>query len=77
MNMKSLSTVALLVISLGTLAGCAANQSIKTTDGRTIVTDSKPQIDNDTGLVSYKDAQTGKEEQINRNQISNMSELDN
>lgn len=49
MNMKSLSTVALLVISLGTLAGCAANQSIKTTDGRTIVTDGKPQIDNDTG----------------------------
>ncbi|NCB60542.1 MAG: DUF903 domain-containing protein, partial [Gammaproteobacteria bacterium] len=26
---------------------------------------------------SYKDAQTGKTEQINRDQITNMSELDN
>jgi len=77
MKMKSLSAIALLALSLGTLAGCASNQSIKTTDGRTIVTDGKPQIDSDTGLVSYRDAQTGKTEQINRNEISNMSELDN
>ncbi|HAI07170.1 MULTISPECIES: YgdI/YgdR family lipoprotein [Pantoea] len=77
MKMKSLSAVALVALCLGTLAGCASNQSIKTTDGRTIVTDGKPQIDDDTGLVSYRDAQTGKTEQINRNEISNMSELDN
>jgi len=77
MKMKSLSAIALLALSLCTLAGCASNQSIKTTDGRTIVTDGKPQIDSDTGLVSYRDAQTGKTEQINRNEISNMSELDN
>ena len=44
MKMKSLSAVALLALTLGTLAGCASNQSIKTTDGRTIVTDGKPQI---------------------------------
>ncbi|MFJ5159795.1 YgdI/YgdR family lipoprotein [Pantoea sp. NPDC088449] len=60
-----------------TLAGCSSNQAIKTTDGRTIVTSGKPQIDSDTGLVSYKDAQTGKTEQINRDKITNMSELDN
>lgn len=59
------------------VAGCSSNQAIKTTDGRTIVTDGKPELDNDTGLVSYKDAQTGKTEQINRDKISNMSELDN
>jgi len=59
------------------VTGCSSNQSIKTSDGRTIVTDGKPQIDRDTGLVSYKNAQTGKTEQINRNEISNMSELDN
>ncbi|MEX5994465.1 YgdI/YgdR family lipoprotein [Providencia vermicola] len=60
-----------------TVTGCSSNQAIKTTDGRTIITDGKPQVDNDTGLVSYKDAQTGKNEQINRNEITNMSELEN
>ena len=57
--------------------GCSSNQAIKTSDGRTIVTNGKPQIDSDTGLVSYKDAQTGRTEQINRDKITNMSELDN
>lgn len=59
------------------VTGCSSNQAIKTTDGRTIVTNGKPQIDSDTGLVSYKDAQTGRTEQINRDKITNMSELDN
>ncbi|WP_054633875.1 YgdI/YgdR family lipoprotein [Pantoea sp. SGAir0180] len=77
MHTKSLSAAVLLALSLATLAGCSSNQSIKTSDGRTIVTDGKPHIDSDTGLVSYRDAQTGKTEQINRDQISNMSELDN
>jgi uncharacterized protein YcfL len=39
-----------------TVAGCSSNQSLKTTDGKTIVTDGKPQVDDDTGLVSYKNA---------------------
>ncbi|WP_343463392.1 YgdI/YgdR family lipoprotein [Pantoea sp.] len=65
------STVAL------TLSACSSNQAIKTTDGRTIVTDGKPKVDDDTGLVSFKDAQSGKTEQINRDEISNMSELNN
>lgn len=77
MHTQSFSAAVLLALSLATLAGCSSNQSIKTSDGRTIVTDGKPQIDSDTGLVSYRDAQTGKTEQINRDQISNMSELDN
>ncbi|MGV3815283.1 YgdI/YgdR family lipoprotein [Citrobacter freundii] len=52
--------------ALFTVAGCSSNQAVKTTDGKTIVTDGKPQVDDDTGLVSYKNAQTGKTEQINR-----------
>ncbi|MEB5974163.1 YgdI/YgdR family lipoprotein [Pantoea dispersa] len=75
--MKKLTVAAVLLTSIFAIAGCSSNQAIKTTDGRTIVTDGKPQVDSDTGLVSYKDAQTGKTEQINRNQITNMSELDN
>ena len=63
--------------ALFTVAGCSSNQAVKTTDGKTIVTDGKPQVDDDTGLVSYKNAQTCKTEQINRDQVKDMSELDN
>ena len=63
--------------ALFTVAGCSSNQAVKTTDGKTIVADGKPQVDDDTGLVSYKNAQTGKTEQINRDQVKDMSELDN
>lgn len=75
--MKKLTVAAVLLTSIFAIAGCSSNQAIKTTDGRTIVTDGKPQVDSDTGLVSYKDAQTGKTEQINRDQITNMNELNN
>ncbi|MEG3132182.1 YgdI/YgdR family lipoprotein [Rouxiella sp. T17] len=77
MKKSMLAALMLTTLSVVTLTGCSSNQSIKTTDGRTIVTDGKPQVDSDTGLVSYKNAQTGQTEQINRDQISNMSELDN
>ncbi|MCE0811873.1 YgdI/YgdR family lipoprotein [Buttiauxella sp. A2-C1_F] len=60
-----------------TVAGCSSNQAVKTSDGKTIVTDGKPQVDDDTGLVSYKNAETGKTEQINRDQVKSMGELDN
>ncbi|MDY0928834.1 YgdI/YgdR family lipoprotein [Enterobacter sp. CFBP8995] len=77
MNKTVLATAFLGTVMAMTLTACSSNQAIKTTDGRTIVTSGKPQIDSDTGLVSYKDAQSGKTEQINRDKITNMSELDN
>ena len=77
MKIKTILAAALLFTTVGALTGCSSNQAIRTTDGRTIVTDGKPQVDSDTGLVSFKNAQTGKTEQINRDQISNMNELDN
>lgn len=67
----------LAAVTVFTVAGCSSNQAVRTTDGRTIVTDGKPQVDDDTGLVSYKNAETGQTEQINRDQVKNMSELDN
>jgi uncharacterized protein YceK len=37
------------------VAGCSSNQSLKTTDGKTIVlTDGKPQVDDDTGWCHTK-----------------------
>lgn len=74
---KLLMTSIFTAAALFTVAGCSSNQAVRTTDGRTIVTDGKPKVDDDTGLVSYKNAETGKIEQINRDQVKNMSELDN
>nr|ELR5198234.1 YgdI/YgdR family lipoprotein [Providencia rettgeri] len=44
---------------------------------RAIISDGKPEVDSETGLVSYKNAETGEIEQINRDQIKNMNELQN
>lgn len=77
MRTKLLMTSIFTAAALFTVAGCSSNQAVRTADGRTIVTDGKPQVDKDTGMVSYKNAETGKTEQINRDQVKNMSELDN
>ena len=77
MQKRIVITSILTAAALFTVAGCSSNQSVKTTDGRTIVTDGKPQVDDDTGLVSYENAETGKTEQINRDQVKTMNELNN
>ncbi|ELW1646891.1 YgdI/YgdR family lipoprotein [Enterobacter oligotrophicus] len=77
MRNKLFITSILAATALFAVAGCSSNQAVKTTDGRTIVTDGKPQVDDDTGLVSYKNAETGQTEQINRDQVKSMGELDN
>ena len=77
MQKRIVITSILTAAALFTVAGCSSNQSVKTTDGRTIVTDGKPQVDDDTGLVSYENAETGKTEQINRAQVKSMNELNN
>lgn len=77
MQNKLLIASVLAATAMFTVAGCSSNQSVKTTDGKTIVTDGKPQVDDDTGLVSYKNAETGQTEQINRDQVKSMGELDN
>jgi uncharacterized protein YcfL len=76
MRNKILMASALAATAMLFVAGCSSNQSLKTTDGKTIVTDGK-QVDDDTGLVSYKNAETGRTEQINRDQVKSMDELDN
>ncbi|RZM90626.1 MULTISPECIES: YgdI/YgdR family lipoprotein [unclassified Escherichia] len=77
MQHKVLITSIFAAAVMFTMAGCSSNQAVRTTDGQTIVTDGKPQVDDDTGLVSYKNAQTGQTEQINRDRVKDMSELDN
>lgn len=57
------------------LSACSSNYVMHTNDGRTIVADGKPQTDNDTGMISYKDAH-GDKQQINRSDVKEMSEVD-
>lgn len=77
MKTKLLLTSVMTAAALFTVAGCSSNQAVETSDGKTIVTDGKPQVDKDTGMVSIKNAETGKTQQINRDQVKGMSELDN
>lgn len=61
--------------SLGLLlAGCASDHVLHTIDGQTIVVQGKPKVDDDTGMITYKDID-GKEQQINRNQIKDMNSI--
>ncbi len=57
------------------LAACSSpNYVMHTNDGRTIVSDGKPQTDDETGMIQYKDA-NGNKQQINRTDVKEMVEL--
>lgn len=58
-----------------TLSACSSpNYVMHTNDGRTIVSDGKPKTDNETGMISYTDA-NGNKQQINRTDVKEMVEL--
>lgn len=52
-------------------SGCSSNYVMATKEGRMILTEGKPKIDDDTGLMSYHDSE-GNEIQIDRNEISQI-----
>lgn len=71
--MKGLvSAVGLMLVAL-TLSGCSSNYVMATKDGRMIMTDGKPSIDKETGLVQYTD-EKGHEMQINGDEVSTIIE---
>lgn len=55
------------------LSGCSSDYVMSTKDGRMILTDGKPEVDDDTGLVSYRDRE-GNQMQINRDEVSQIIE---
>ena len=55
------------------VSGCSSDYVMSTKDGRMILTDSKPEVDDDTGLVSYRDRE-GNQMQINRDEVSQIIE---
>ncbi|MCZ8651958.1 YgdI/YgdR family lipoprotein [Escherichia albertii] len=62
----------MLIFALSACSG--SNYVMHTNDGRTIVADSKPMTDDETGMISYKDA-NGNKQQINRTDVKEMVEL--
>lgn len=70
--MRGLAGVALLAVGL-LLSGCSSDYVMATKDGRMIMTEGKPTIDQETGLVQYTD-RSGHEMQINGDEVSTMIE---
>ncbi len=66
-QMKMAITLALLF----TLAGCSSDYVMATKEGQMLLTQGKPVLDKDTGLLSYTDEQ-GNQKQINRDQVSQI-----
>jgi uncharacterized protein YcfL len=72
--MKKGYLLASAIVFSALLAGCSSNYAIQTNDGRTIVSEGKPKVDQDTGLIKYKDAWV-KERQIAQTDVKVMSEI--
>ncbi|OMQ20411.1 YgdI/YgdR family lipoprotein [Serratia oryzae] len=69
---KWVMAVSTLAIMAG-LAGCSSNYVMATKDGNMILTQGKPKLDKDTGLISYQDEQ-GNKRQISGDHISQLIE---
>lgn len=72
MNMNQIFAAAALGLVV-MISGCSSDYVMATKDGKMIMTDGKPQIDKETGLVKYTD-QSGHELQINGDEVSSMVE---
>ncbi|WP_312241575.1 YgdI/YgdR family lipoprotein [Pantoea sp.] len=70
--MRRLAGLALVAIGL-LLSGCSSDYVMATKDGRMIMTEGKPTIDPETGLVQYTD-RSGHVMQINGDEVSTMIE---
>ncbi|CNI28241.1 lipoprotein [Yersinia frederiksenii] len=68
---KTAAVISALMLTF-TLAACSSNYVMHTNDGRTIVADGKPKVDDETGMISYTDA-NGTEQQINRSEVKEMA----
>lgn len=63
-----------ILLAAAALSGCTrTSYAIHTNDGRTIISDGKPQ-ESETGLLGYKDA-NGVKQQINKSEVKNVSEV--
>jgi len=71
---KILFSAAAAFVVVSALAGCTrTSYAIHTLDGRTIVSDGKPE-ESDTGMLGYTDA-NGTKQQINKQEVKVVSEI--
>ncbi|ASN86803.1 lipoprotein [Pectobacterium carotovorum subsp. carotovorum] len=63
--------MAITLALLFTLAGCSSDYVMATKEGQMLLTQGKPVLDKDTGLLSYTDEQ-GNQKQINSDQVSQI-----
>ena len=74
--MKKTAAIISACVFTFALSACSGNNYVMhTNDGRSIVSEGKPSTDNDTGMISYKDA-WGNKQQINRSDVKQLGELD-
>ncbi|QTF09600.1 YgdI/YgdR family lipoprotein [Brenneria izadpanahii] len=71
--MKNKISIFAAIVMAFSLAACSSNYVIHTNDGRTIIADGKPQVDDETGMISYTDAY-GQNQQISRDLVQGMTE---
>ncbi|MBJ7221943.1 MULTISPECIES: YgdI/YgdR family lipoprotein [unclassified Brenneria] len=71
--MKVRIKIAIALALLFTLSGCSSHYVMATKQGQMLLTQSKPELDKDTGMLSYVDEQ-GNKKQINRDDISQIIE---
>lgn len=71
--MKGWAGVAIVALTAVMLSGCSSDYVMATKDGRMIMTEGKPTIDKETGLVEYTD-QSGHAVQINGDEVSTIIE---
>ena len=69
--MKKATLIITLALLSNAIAGCSSHYVIQKKNGEMIITKGKPEIDDDTGLVTYRDAE-GNEYALNRNEIVQM-----
>lgn len=63
----------MILTCLLVLAGCSSQYIMSTKDGRMIATDSKPRLDEDTGMYRYYDAE-GREMLIKKDDVTQIME---
>lgn len=71
--MKNKIAIIAIAMAALSLTACSSNYVLRTNDGRTIVAEGKPKVDEDTGMIRYIDAY-GHDQQINRDNLREMVE---
>lgn len=69
---KFFAVMGIVFLSLS-VAGCSSDYVMQKKNGEMIITQGKPEVDEDNGLITYKDV-AGNEHAINRDQIVQMIE---